>query len=768
MRFPNLDKYENNKYQFPDKEGTDPKEKGKEYALETIEAIYGQQAVGNTLVTHSLFDKFEINRRYGAEQQDPSRYTANWSGVAAEPDGDYRYEELKEAMNGVDGLDYSIVSVAGRVKDTIKGMFERNEWNVSAVATDSVSGAEADHEKYRLWVESQQAEKLAEWRKISDQPMPSFDFMPGSIDELDMYEMNGGFKQNYMKALEKIIKHTFIASDWEEARDKYLDDALEVGFVGGRRYVSEDGIVRTRWADVGNIIMQFSEHKDFRDSEYAAEVVLKPVTELMRHGFGREELLSAAKMYEGTYGNPTGRDMGRYDTTWDDLDYNDFKFFLVPVLEAEWFDYDCEYQKEYYNSMGHRRVKPVEFGAEGEGIRVYRERVKYEAKWIIGTKMLYDYGISQIQDGMLSWKVLRVTDKPIIERMRPFLDEMMYAWISYQRGIAQANDPILALNTRLLKNITLADKDASTEEIVEYMEETNRLLYNDLDINNRYPGGDVRPAHLIESPQAVAIQTAMTRFSGAISNIQQITGVDLPSINVAQAPDEHKEPKQMEGVVTPNSIKPILNRVMQLKADLAELVMPAAACLLSESEVSRKAYSDIVDHDDIVRIVQAYERGAKFGIEAVAKPDGELKSRILQYIQAAMQPGRDGERAIEIPDAMQLEAQIESGDNLRQIAQIVGYKIELYKRQRQEQAMQAQQANDQKQVQIEQYKAQMKQQEESDQFERERVLQSEKYQGEFEVEKLKQDSETLRARMELEQEQSSDKMDMRQQLNNRQ
>ena len=765
MGFPKLDQYKKAKdYQFPDKEGTNPLNKGKDYMIETVKAMYSQHALGRTGISTAIHGKFEENRSYGREEQDDRIYRKAWTSGSKDASNE-GYGDLSDNRTGVNNLDYRIVSVAGRIKDSVYGLFEQNEWNVSATAVDSVSGAEMESMKWRLWVESKHAETLRAWREQAQIPEPSFKFIPNTIEELDLYESNGGFKLNFMKSMEKLLKHTLRVSDWDESKYKYLDDALEIGWVGSRDYVDSDGIVKTRWLDLANTLSQYSRHSDFRDSEFAAEVVLRPMTELIEKGFDRKQLEAAARLYHDEYGNRGTHQFGRTDMPGDYLDESNYKHFMVPVLEAEWFDYDCKYYRTYENSFGKKRIEVTEFGADGEGIKVLRERVKYECKWVIDTDMVYEYGRSLVQNDNLSFHIVRVSTKPIIEKIIPFLDELMFAWLDYQRGVTLSNDPILAVNARLLTNITLDDKEATPEQIFGYMEKTNRLLYNDT-MDGEYRGGDVRPMHLIESPIMMKLSASTQRFITALNNIQQVTGIAFPQLDNAQPPDGIKGQTEMSLVVSQNALKPIFSGVMKLKGQMSQSIMDQIGYLLQNSEQARQAYSKIIDNDEVELIRQAGVNGAKYGIDFIPRPDNEARQRILAHINNAMQPGRDGDRSIEISDAIMLEAMVMEGENLRQIGQIVGYQIEQYKERRAQQAAEAQERDAQKSMQLEQYKREMEQANAQAEFERKAVLSNNEIEGKLSEERMRQEGEDRRMLWNLEQEQQSDKMDMRQQQNN--
>ena len=126
-------------------------------------------------------------------------------------------------------------------------------------------------------------------------PLDVPEFIPETLDELEMYEAAGGFKQAYAMALEKLIRHTDDVSDWGELKRKVIDDMIDLNVCTLKAdYSDDEKKVRWRYVDPQDLVIQYSKYEDFRDSEYAGEFKDINISELrrslMKEGLTEEQI----------------------------------------------------------------------------------------------------------------------------------------------------------------------------------------------------------------------------------------------------------------------------------------------------------------------------------------------------------------------------------------------------------------------------------------------------------------------------------------------
>jgi hypothetical protein len=743
MRLPNniVDHYRKGKvHAFPSGERTNPRDKTRDYLLSVAEAIFNEYVRNRTGIYYNMYPIWEDNRMYGSESQYRSIYRRNYNTDANRTDAtstedatiDTQYNNLQKKRRGEAGIDYSIVSLAKRIKNTVHGMFDELDWDVSVDIVDAVHKYEEKYQKFKLYNEVLFAEHLAEWRKKAGLNPPDQRYLPKSEQELDAYAANGGFKLNTAISLEKLLKHTFTISDWDDVKYKFLDDALDFGVVGGREYYDiEEECIKMRYADPSKCGIQYSEKKDFSDSDYAFEVILEPLSKLQSYGFTRDELKSAAKKYQGEFGNPVKGDWGRYD--FYDTDDDQFMYFQVPVMDFEIIDTDVEYQNVYSDTRGRARVETAEWGKVSDGenkkTRLFKYRKAYGGKWIIGTKLMYEYGELKQQYKInkkprLSFKFIKITDKPIIEQIKPMLDDMMHAWVRYQKASILAANSGYAINARLLQNIQMGDEDWNPEKVIQFMRETGYLLYSDTDEDGQYRGGEVRPVHELPGGMKQVLEDSINRFKMAIQMIQDVTGLNLVAMESSPLPQHGgKAIAEIQQTISNNVIRPYEYGVRRLKKVLAQGLSEKIRLFIRTSpKIATKTYSKVVGLKDLYALKIADDTFAEYGLSFEPTASNQEKADILIAAEKALQPGKDGVSQIKFSDWLNLKQMLTVGTNLKLMNQILAYQIEKYEDLNIQRAREAQMIEEQKNANHQQRDAQMKEMEDKRKLEGELVI----------------------------------------------
>jgi hypothetical protein len=729
MKLPNdiVAKYKDGKkmYSFPDSQTTPPVNKDRDYLLRVAQSIFQRFIRNRTGIYYSMYPIWEDNRLYGAEQQYTTTYRrtfspGDWSennqrATSTELDPlETQFDLLNKKRRGEITLDYSIISLAKRVKNTVHGMFDQVDWDISIDVVDPVHKYEEKYQQYKLYNEVIFKDFFNKWRASANIPQSEHRFLPKSEEELNAYSANGGFKLNTAISLEKLLKHTFNISNWDDIKYKFIDDSMELGVVATKEYYDhEEECIKSRYSDPSACGTQFAQQNDMDEPDYAFEIVMYPISKLIQQGYDKEELFNVAKRYQGAFGNPIKGEWGRYD--FYTIDTDEFAYFQVPVMEFEIIDTDCEYQTVWTDSHNQRRVKTGEFGKEINGenkkTRIMKTRRKYEGKWILDTDLMFDDGPSRQQYKInkkprLSWKFVRITDKPVIEQLKPVFDDMMHAWVRYQKAAILAGNSGYAINARLLTNIQMGEEDWSIEQILDFMRETGYLLYSDTDEDGQYGGGEVRPVHEIPGGMKQILEDSIQRFQMAVNTVETITGINLVAMGASPHPDAGKDVTEMSIKMTSNAIKPYIEGVRKLKRKTAEgLSEKIRLFIRSAPEIATNTYSKVVGLNDLYALKIADDTAAEYGLSFEARATDQDKADILRAAEIALAPGKDGTSMIKYPDWLNLKMMISSGSNLKLMNQIMAYQVEKYETINEQKAREAQEIERQKNIEYEQAQA---------------------------------------------------------------
>lgn len=711
-------------FDFP-KTDIDPKKKKEpEYCMRWASAIYSLHVRNKSGIPFDQLYAWDEQRYYGKGMQNKDKYkqivftedvSTDETFVAA--NGQIR-STLEERRKGWKNINDDIVSVAPKIKDVFHGLFDNQDYEISADAIDINSGAAKDRAKYGLLAQSLFQKEYARVRAAAGIPDQRKDFMPRNITELEMFEAAGGFKLNITKVMEKLLKHTFELSDWDHVlKKKMLDDVLDIGYVAIRvLYDPDTHKTKVKYADPATLAIQYSKEDDYENADWAGYYTEYTISELEQHGFERTELEKLARDMSSKLGNPTTDAWDGYNRK-DSLGGYYYDFYKVPVYEVEWLDTDINKYLEWKNSKGKDRIRPVDFDTDPKKYTKKKvtstgERIVYKCKWIVGTDKVFDYGIAHDQirpqpsKPILSYRVVKVTENPIMRRLKPIFDKMQLAWLRYQNALIMSAGGGWAINLRLLNNLEIGGQKLSVKDVMRMMRQNNTLFFSDTPIHGQYTGGAVDPVKPLPSMLKDEIANAIQEFEYSIKQVEHITG--LTPVALGGTPEERagKATTELSFAATQNVMRPIMSNIMLLKQRGAESAMLHMQMLIRDNEKSYEAYADVVGEMDVATLKSAIHEGTRYGIKLRAKPTEQEWAYINSLVTEAISLGRDGVKSMEISDALMIEEMKSNGMNLSEVRRYLTYKIQQYKDEQQRKALQTQQLQSQNAAKLEQQKQQ--------------------------------------------------------------
>ena len=398
-----IDQYKDkvNDYPFPEKEYWD-----KEVDRQYVEAIWARFINGNCATSPDVWNDWSINRLYGAGKQPESIYYAWLKGtrkypyeisrIVTEYDGDWT-DYAKKVRKGWDKVDFTVHSFIPKIKASIKGLLADVDYIVKAEAVDPFSKDEEENSKWRSLVFSKNQAFLMALANQFQMPVEDMQFIPDSIEEMELHAANEGYKVNWAVLMDKLIRFTFDISGYGEQKEMWIDDLLDNGMAVSKDTIDPDtGLVIHDYVNPANFIIQYSQYSDYHDSTYAASLDLIPFSVIKRNIPKEEypELENATRYYADIYGNIP-------ESEWDKANVQRDDTFWMPtlnkalVMDCSYIITDYDYYKEIkYN--GRTRLKRVgydaQIGSGRESIIKKPKRMLRSAKWVVGTNIIYDCG----------------------------------------------------------------------------------------------------------------------------------------------------------------------------------------------------------------------------------------------------------------------------------------------------------------------------------------------------------------------------------------
>jgi hypothetical protein len=252
-----LEKYGTGAYPFP-KDEINPVEKNDEWGRKWCEAMYARWKAGMTAIPFSQINEFQSLRKLADGRQDILQYQKIL--LDESEDG----QDMKGYMN----INWDVFSVMPKFLRVVEGMMEQTDHQVVATAVDPASTDEKEETKldmeYRM--------KFKEAVKYIEQGLGidrSNEYIPESMEEMNLYEGAGGFKLAKETEIEQGLDYTFYISEWKEIKKKLIRDLCVINCAGTKDYTDPyTAKVRVRYVDPAVYVGQYSKHWDHKNMEW--------------------------------------------------------------------------------------------------------------------------------------------------------------------------------------------------------------------------------------------------------------------------------------------------------------------------------------------------------------------------------------------------------------------------------------------------------------------------------------------------------------------
>ena len=444
-------------------------EKDAKYHMDWMKGMYSYYVHDRSAIPFGYRDDINMLRAYGQGNQPVEYYlkeSLKGSTGSTSSSTDNTYYQSKEWLrSGKNNMDLRIISVAPKVKSMIKAYLSNIREDVIVDTIDSKSGAKIENEKFRTLFLTKEKKFLNNYKaKMGIEPEDQ-EFEPETMSELDMFEQAGGFKLIEASHMEQLVKYSLDMSGYEHDLEQDIyDDLMDVGIACTKKKLDPSDLkFKDEYVDVKYLVIPFSKFSDFRDISWAGHIEFYSIQQLREYmpWLKEEDFKQMASAYSGLYNNPGDFDKYNVQTNYGAWGYNSWK---VAVFEGEWIDQEMQEAVFYDNKNGKTSQLPVT-GETVKGLGARKRHVKSnlqklrQASWIIGTKYVFDYGLSNMQDRpsknkvVTNYHIMSLGDSPLIAQMRPILDELQISYFRWQDARANAVKDGYAINLSKLKAI---------------------------------------------------------------------------------------------------------------------------------------------------------------------------------------------------------------------------------------------------------------------------------------------------------------------------
>lgn len=492
-------------------------------------------------------------------------------------------------------LNWEIMSPLPKFFDILMGIFEKRGYNIVANAIDPVA---QDKKKQFEWenrgrIAMEAAGMLSAITKPDGTPlMPQDPSAPKTNEELDLY-LGVDYKLAEEIAVEQAIRFIQYLNRYPEEDKNMADDLMTVGLAAIRDFTKPDGSIGMRRCIPENMVIDFTQYNDFRNSRHAGEIIMVRLDELMEMAgeqFTEEEYQDIAKKFANQYGNPA------WNNTWGLPGYGRDRVFYatyrIPVMDYAMFSDAYLYSvEEKTTGTGKRitaRIKDSDMkGRSDEKVkqRGMRSQIILEGKWIVGTNYMFDWGMmkdmyrksakklgeTKLPFTLYAPGILDGTNKSMVERVKPLADEFQILWLKYQQLVMAARPPGVFANLDALTAIPSAMQSGtySLLDILDVFNKTGNLFYRTIDeAGNPIQATPITPQDIGFSKD---INTTLALMKNVIlSLIRELTGVNEMVDASTPDPDMLVGNARIAVSGTNNAIQPIWSALKYIREELAK------------------------------------------------------------------------------------------------------------------------------------------------------------------------------------------------------
>lgn len=655
--------YQRGSYPFP-KDEIPVEEKGDQWSKQWCEAMYAAYVTDRTGVPYSTIDELINLRLYAQGKQEIVKYQ------------DILLDESEEGgdLTGYLNVDWEIFSVMPKFLHIIRGIFEEQEHSIVATAVDPKSSQERDTEKLRKWFKGRYRpilEAAHQFAGVKQEP----EWIPETLDELEIYQQVGGFKLAKETEIEEALAYTMYISDWKEVKRKMLDDLATLNCSAVKDFTDPyTRKAKARWVDPVKLIMQYSRHWDHRNSEYAGELISETISNLRKNtDLPEQTLRELAQFYNGRNANQnlsswTEEDLQLHGGGWK------YDNFSVEVMDAEWFSVN----QKYFMNRTNERGDTLQFEQDDNKLyntpkkktTINKYKVVYRAKWIIGTDFVYDYGLQYDvprpgkKEVELSYKFYKLPGRSIVSLSVPNLDQIQLTWLKMQNALAMSSNSGVAVEYTSLMNMKLGGEKMEPLDILSIRRDTGDLIYKMTTHMGKQniPGG-MRPIQELVGGIGPQLAEFTQLFDLNLNFIRDLTGINQVADASNPDPNQSVGGAEMAIAATSNALKPIYSGYVRLKELVARSCAIRVQLLVRHDKKAYEGYIPVVGGSGVkILSIGTDVIDADWEIQIQAKPTAQRKQMIMEAAMKSMQPDKDGFTGIEEADFMMIERLLEAGN----------------------------------------------------------------------------------------------------------
>lgn len=509
---------------FPD-DNIDPRDKGFDWMLQYCKAAW---AVGSNTSYASFYNsatKYREIRDYALGKQSVTKYKKHLPA-----------DNLTDRTSV--NRDGTVIPIIPTYRNKSLAKILQRQFEINAFAVDPLAQTEQDEKLNDLRVKIAMSNAL----KSVESPLQGHDSLrfqhnePRDEEQLNMM-LQFGWKHNICMDGEMAIDWALNYNKFPSVRKSVVNDLYDFGAGGYKIYMDETGKPRFRAVNIDNLVVSYCENPDFSDATFIGETIYVKVSDLVPY-FDSSQIKAICHSVVGKYNNPPSVNLNvtRY--------YDNFQ---VLVLDLQFISYNTTVYEDTVDKYGNPRLTKTHFNnldkiRGGEADPVYMKSTKkviYQAKWIVGQELMYDYGLAKNQvrkesswfdtqfDYVIeSWNFNRMQFSGVTEGLIPLADDYYETQQKLQNIKRKLIPYMIEIDLDALEEVSFGKngENFTPAQIIDLLFQSHILVYRGRDLLKGNNNGIRKPASIEATgminelvmlrQELVAIKADMAEMSG--------------------------------------------------------------------------------------------------------------------------------------------------------------------------------------------------------------------------------------------------------------
>lgn len=679
---------------FPD-HNTDPKKKDKDWILKFAKAAYSSWNIG--MPTGSIF---LAKQQCYAEIRD---YAMGRQSVAK-----HQKQLLPEDPN-----DESFTKISwkprsdGKVlRDIAVAKVQKAGYNIIATPISETAKDAQDAEVAAAKVKIMMRQAMPELANH-----PQLKRLPGEAEDLEELQMSIDFNPKFVRAkdIEESVQLVFSENEIDQVWDACAEDIVDFGVGIAEESIDENNKVIIEHVYPGEFACSFTNRSDFSDITWAFRLRSTKLSDISKQaGVTDDQLTQLVNKVSGQNGNPIS--IGT-----NTLENNGYDAFKAPVMQLKFISWDKRVTEATTKNgvLKVSKVKPSKadkISADKEYTSKTIENI-YKCKWVVGTDIIYDYGIEANTKRSVNIATMGKTKLGfhikaasfsnmkavgLTEAMISSIDDLDITTFKYRMFKNRMVPPGFDIDLTAIEDVAIGatGKTMTKKEVLDLFYETGNFL-------NRRSGG-LSIDNNVNYKSVIPLDNAMTQhlveFANDMANSKQALR-DITGLN------------ELTDGSTPNP---------KTLTTIANLANESTNNALYNLINARKFIINSVAKATVQRLQTALKRGPYDGYNPVAGRWISVPKSILYYDYDIIIESKstDDQKQIiynlmteDIKNGLISHADVVTiiyANNLKAAAILLSYKVDKAKNQQQAMALQNTQATAQAQMQSNQMAEQIK------------------------------------------------------------